>query len=795
MKIRKAMELLLFVALLVLTGCPSLSNNPDTETDDGTTMVAVLTVISDLDQLGADGSQDAPVEEEIVVSSLVSDGPEIIVGDAPTLLIADDSAGKTVFLGYAASNSAEEAPQVALNIESTLLSLVLIKLGGIPGDMKDEILDLVKKDSRYNAALQELTAAYRITPYILDEIMNHQTLVDRISELAQGALDAYIASIEEKETANYDSGSMFRALESETKSFRYFLSPWKDGSPWTWYYEQEGVSSLNDPPFFAQSSEGQFAIGSKGYINYGARFYNESGEEYYAAMTNRNISLINYAMNSQAARTSLTQSMFQPGTSHVHFGRLGEEPFAMVLNFVNVIGAVMNVVADGKGFAYISDTLAASAGELTAHATVYQKIASLAPRLSQINDVSGFFGQFSLETLRTIMTDYAMPLMGLVVNANSAKNAALHAIWIKGSAKLAAKISSPAGWAIMIFDGVNSLVPTVSSMITSPLQAGYDLVWMNDKVVQVTRNDSRPDLSTNVNTGAIAQTGHIAVWSLSYSPDGSTLASSGFDSTIKLWKVSNGTLLRTLSEHTGFGVTSVDFSPDGTVLASGGIDGTLKLWRVSNGQVIRSQFMYQLEGSNLPVSAVAFAPDGNTLASGGGIGTVILWNVSDGTKLHTLSGNYFSSSVAFSPDGQTLAHGSGDYTVKLWNVSSGTLIRSLRGHNSWIYSVSFDSDGGMLVSGSGDGTVKLWNASDGTLIRTLSGHSAGVKSVVFSPNGDILASGSEDNTIKLWNKSDGTLLRTLEGHNSSVLSIAFSPNGKTLASGGGDNTIKLWKMD
>ena len=82
--------------------------------------------------LGFDGSVNAPPKEEIAVSSLVSDGPEIIVGDAPTLLIADASDGKTVFLGFASSSSAEESPQAALNIESTLLSLILIKLGGIP---------------------------------------------------------------------------------------------------------------------------------------------------------------------------------------------------------------------------------------------------------------------------------------------------------------------------------------------------------------------------------------------------------------------------------------------------------------------------------------------------------------------------------------------------------------------------------------------------------------------------------------------------------------------------------------
>ena len=315
----------------------------------------------------------------------------------------------------------------------------------------------------------------------------------------------------------------------ETKSFRSFLSPWKSGSPWTWYYEKEGIVSLDDPPFFARSADSQSAIGSKGYINYAARFYTETGEEYYYAIMTRNGSLIDYARNSGAAFTSLPQTWFRSETAHIHFGRLAEEPFAMVLNFVNVMGAVMNVVADGKGFHYISDTLASNASTLVKYATVYQQIAPLASRMSQATDAAGFFGQFSLETLTSVMTDNVIPLLKLVVNANSVKNAALHKIWIKGSAKLAAKISTPAGWAVMIFDGVNSLVPTVSSMIASPVQAGYDLNWQSGNVVEVSRNDTRPvaeqtthTVSFNSNGGSSVSSQQVAEGSYASEPTAPT---------------------------------------------------------------------------------------------------------------------------------------------------------------------------------------------------------------------------------------------------------------------------------
>lgn len=77
------------------------------------------------------------------------------------------------------------------------------------------------------------------------------------------------------------------------------------------------------------------------------------------------------------------------------------------------------------------------------------------------------------------------------------------------------------------------------------------------------------------------------------------------------------------------GVLSVSFSPDGKILASGDGDGTIKLWRVSDGSLIKTWKGHRKWVFSKWVFSVSFSPDGEILASGG-LEEIKLWEVSDG---------------------------------------------------------------------------------------------------------------------------------------------------------------------
>jgi WD40 repeat protein len=280
------------------------------------------------------------------------------------------------------------------------------------------------------------------------------------------------------------------------------------------------------------------------------------------------------------------------------------------------------------------------------------------------------------------------------------------------------------------------------------------------------------------------------VYSVAISPDGKTLASGSYDTTIKLWNLATGEQIRTLKGHSK-GVAEVAISPNSKTLASISWDTTIKLWNLATGEQIRT-----LKGHSSPVLSVAISPDGKILASGSYDTTIKLWNLATGEQIRTLTGHSSSVlSIAFSPDGKILASGSNDNTIKLWNLATGEQIRTLTGYSQGVTGVAISPDGKILASGSYDKTIKLWNLATAEQIYTLTGHSDQVWSVAISPDGKTLVSGSGDKTIKQWNLATGKEIRTLIGHSSTALSVAFSPDGKTLVSGSGDKTIKIWRLE
>lgn len=249
--------------------------------------------------------------------------------------------------------------------------------------------------------------------------------------------------------------------------------------------------------------------------------------------------------------------------------------------------------------------------------------------------------------------------------------------------------------------------------------------------------------------------------SAAYSPDGTLVASGSNDHRTRVFRASDGELLLTLVQCSGVGCrgpNEVAFSPDGQLLAT--VGGSLKLWRISDGTLVRT--------INVGFADMAFSPDGQTIVgTGAGSGYnsrfVDLIRVADGAITKAISGG--GVHVAFSPDGTKVA-AVGRAGFDLWSLD-GTLLWRLSGAR---HAFAFAPDGSYVaIAGNGlgdyryDDTIGFFDVGNGALQRTLR-RTGTVSELTFDVGGTMLASAGWDpnesfvngftpstGTIRFWN--------------------------------------------
>jgi WD40 repeat protein len=296
--------------------------------------------------------------------------------------------------------------------------------------------------------------------------------------------------------------------------------------------------------------------------------------------------------------------------------------------------------------------------------------------------------------------------------------------------------------------------------IAEPLQSAPDIVW--------------------------AGTSHTnSANAVAFSPDGQLLASASSDRTVKIWRVSDGVLLRTL---TGFydSVTSVAFSHSGQILVAGSIDRSVKVWNAANWSLIRSI------GFSDFIFGVAFSPDDRQLAAAGGYS----WNwihivqTSNWQETALLGyGQEANLAIAYSTDGRFLAWAMLYPGVRLQHLASGSycLLAEEHEYGYVTNAIAFSPDNERLASGSDSQALDVWDVVSCAQIFSLNGPSGFIKGVAYAPDGQIILAGGQDygasrGMVLFWRVADGALLRAYVGQTSTaVLSVQFSPRGNLYA--------------
>ena len=200
---------------------------------------------------------------------------------------------------------------------------------------------------------------------------------------------------------------------------------------------------------------------------------------------------------------------------------------------------------------------------------------------------------------------------------------------------------------------------------------------------------------------------------------------------------------------------SLAFAPDGTAVATGGWNGTVMLWDTTTGRVLRS-----FSGHSTPVRGLAFLPDGHRLAAGASDGQVILWDVASGREQMRLDrGHRFPvNGMAISHDGRYLAAagGLGAGAVSLWDLEPARPLKrgSLAAGGE---PIAFAPDRAILAARA-TGPAGSVNLVDLDSDRVLSNIPVGwTRSLAFSPDSRLVAIGGDDEAVTVRDVGTGRL--------------------------------------
>jgi WD40 repeat protein len=343
-------------------------------------------------------------------------------------------------------------------------------------------------------------------------------------------------------------------------------------------------------------------------------------------------------------------------------------------------------------------------------------------------------------------------------------------------------------------------------------------------------------------------------WSMSWSPDGKSLAVGFGDNTVRLLPADckPGQPEHVLSDHTA-PVTGLSWSSDWRLATASEQDRTVRLWNKEgrpldtfhvptvrggvqwrpDGQVLATLDQYGLvrlwkdnplvktftAPARAKIQGAALSPDGLILASASGNG-IAVWRQDRDNRWPSEpeflpNGDANSTSVSWSPDGQLLASTSYN-AVTIWD-RSGSIIWHSDGtkkplpHGGGFYkplgngvlTVIWSPDGKEIATGDGNLDVTIWDAETGSILSQTSYCKDWAEILAWNPvNNRSLAVGCHNNggALLQWNLDTKNLEGTrLVDHGKPIVEgingVSWSNDGKILATGGGDNRINLWTRD
>jgi WD40 repeat protein len=289
---------------------------------------------------------------------------------------------------------------------------------------------------------------------------------------------------------------------------------------------------------------------------------------------------------------------------------------------------------------------------------------------------------------------------------------------------------------------------------------------------------------------------------LAFSPDGSLLASAGWGRSIHFWRVSDGTLQKTIeTDRFTVYIDDIAFSPDGKSVAI--VDGDITLWQIENWEKLYQIKEYRRfdESYGEFFNAISFKDEGELLVGWSGE-VLVIWQLTDGRIIRSFNIPGISFVQHLSSDGKKLAivtEGFEESALEIWDTTSATKKILNTNHPDLISHVIISPDKEIVVASSRDGNLQILDISENEIIQTVGGFYSGIDNVLLLPDNSefaILQLLYEHPIMNLYNLENGAVIKSVDLNSFDAhfdSQFIFSPDGTILAVAG--ENLQLWNFE
>jgi len=285
---------------------------------------------------------------------------------------------------------------------------------------------------------------------------------------------------------------------------------------------------------------------------------------------------------------------------------------------------------------------------------------------------------------------------------------------------------------------------------------------------------------------------------LAFSPDGRTLAASGFwCKEVHLIDVATQKIRHTLSNtvegqgnwarlRQGPGLA---FTPDGQMLLVGGKDGALHFWDPATATEVAA-----LAQTDELVLSLTLTTDGRTALTSHYRGALHLWDVTKRKHLRKLAASAQQPNfTALAPDGQTMALAASANEIQSWNIEGG--LRHRLRLSTPVVGTGFRPDG-LLQLAEGNGTITLWDVRIGATRSSFTCPDISVgrrdrTTAWFESQGKRMA-WEILGTIRPWDLTTRQETPRLTAYPQGVEWAGFSADGRRLYACGSNGDLGVW---